>query len=343
MFALGGNVLVVDDGVGFTRDMAAKLAGRGYKADYSFSTTSAIDRLADNGIDLVILSCAGNVTCLEMVNQIRQVFKDIPIVSFEAPEQTRKCDYPDIPSTNVISLKDWNPDEAIDSVVRILEEIMRNSEIENQSGNLLFAKGKQVDVQLLGIHKSGILSSMILRRDERYLYLGEPRDFAGKTYDVIPRQSIKVGVSGRDAHYNFTSQAIQIIREPNIVIQIEKPVVIYRTQRRKHPRFPMRIPVRMATYSDDVDIESIEANGVTKDISRGGIRLVVDEYIEPGEAIMLDIPMPENKGYVAGLAFVLRSYKNTTQGESGYILACKFCKIDENIDELLTGQPVEHE
>ncbi len=336
MFALGGNILVVDEGAGFCRNLAAKLASRGYRADFSFNVPSAASRLAEGEIDLVVMSCAGESPCLQMIEQVKTLCLDIPVLAFEAPECGRKCICPSATQdVRIVGLGSWDIEEASKHVYECLEEVLKKAGSATIGSQLLFGLGKQVDVQILGMSRTGNMTSTIMQRDDRYLYLSPIKDSSNRICEVPLRASIRVGVAGKDAHYSFTSQVVDIIQEPVFMLQMGKPVVIYRTQRRKHPRFPMKLPIRMAAYCDESETDPIRIEGSTDDISRGGMRITIPEYVEPGEVIMVDVEGKPKTESVTGLAYVLRTVPNPSEQEGGYILSCRFSRIDDSIDTLL--------
>jgi len=336
MFALGGNILVVDEGAGFCRNLAAKLAGRGYRADFSFNVSSAASRLVEGEIDLVVMSCAGESPCLQMIEQVRTLCMDIPVLSFEAPECGRKCISPSgAQDVRIVALGSWDVEEASKHVYECLEDVLKKAGSATLGSQLLFGLGKHVDVQILGMNKAGNMTSTILQRDERYLYLSEIKDSSNRICEVPIRASVRVGVAGKDAHYSFTSQLVNIVDNPTFMLQMGKPVVIYRTQRRKHPRFPMKIPIRMAAYCDESETEPNRIEGTTEDISRGGMRVVSPEYVEPGEVIIVDMTSEPRTQGVTALAYVLRTVPNPAEQEGGFILSCRFSRVDESIDSLI--------
>ena len=338
MFALSGNILVIDEGAGFCRNLAAKLAGRGYRADFAFDIHSAENKIVSGQIDLVALSCAGKTSCKEMIEQIQKVRSDAHVITFEVPDGERKCGITETDGIRIVSLNAWDVQEATQYVCECLEDVMKKAGDATLGNQLLFGQGKQVDIQVLGVHQTSSITSVVLRRDDRFMYLSDIKDSAGRSVDIPIKASIKVGVAGNDALYSFTSQVVDILQESDTVLQIGKPVVIYRTQRRKHSRFPMKLPVRMAAYCDESENEPTCFNAVTEDISKEGLKIVVPEYVEPGEVIMVDLYNESKNHSVSGLAYVLRTTLNPAPEEGGYIVACRFSRVDADIEALLQSE-----
>lgn len=335
MFALGGNILVVDEGVGFCRSLAAKLGSKGYKAEFSFDVTSAVGRVNDGEIDLVVMSCAGETPCLELIEAVRNLTVDIPVLAFEAPECGRNCRVPDMQDVKIVTLGSWDVQEATQHVCECIEELLRKAGTAAMGNQLLFVPGKQVDVQIQGINQLGNLTSTILHRDDQYLYLSEIKDSAHRAVDIPPRASLKVGVAGKDAHYSFSSQVVTEMHEPDYMLQMGKPVVIYRTQRRKHPRFSVKLPVNVAVYGEEVETDSGKVAGTTQNISRGGMKITVPDYIAPGEAVMLNLMDQRENTTISGMAYVLKATPNPAEKEGGFVLSCRFSKVDDAIDVVL--------
>jgi c-di-GMP-binding flagellar brake protein YcgR len=86
-------------------------------------------------------------------------------------------------------------------------------------------------------------------------------------------------------------------------------------ERRNHPRIPLKIPVKYWLINDPKEIEMIstnkrhEQNTHTINVSLSGLYIVLDEKLNVGSIIRLDISIPDYSVSMAAFAEVVWSNK----------------------------------
>jgi c-di-GMP-binding flagellar brake protein YcgR len=199
---------------------------------------------------------------------------------------------------------------------------------------ILFAAGQPVTLEIHNGCGARLYMSQIQGKDDRTLSVFTPSN-AGQAVNVGPRTCVKVGLATSDAFYSFTTQVLKSSEEPEPVLVLEKPSVIYRVQRREHPRIPIRMPVRCASCSEDGSKTGKFASGETRDLSLGGACMVVPQEMLPGEMLHVEIRPKNSKDRVTAIARVMHSRANLSPESEGHIVGCKFVSTHGPIEKLL--------
>lgn len=136
-----------------------------------------------------------------------------------------------------------------------------------------------------------------------------------ETFDAVPEsplplspgQTVGVRLAGEDGLYRFRTRVVSAAAEPDGALCLAKPSVIHRLQRRRQPRIPLRAPVtlRIPPLTDEPTQEET-AQGIARDISLGGIGLILPCPIAPFAKVRLawTLPLPSpasGKMEVAGV------------------------------------------
>ena len=144
---------------------------------------------------------------------------------------------------------------------------------------------------------------------------------------------IVVFFTGNNAAYTFNSQVIDREKEKVPVLVIEPPDEINRIQRRDYFRLEVQVELQYRLLDEDgkpVEEDFIES--VTLDISAGGIRMVVDEYIQEDTLIEIYMDIPEIKD-IPVYGKVVNHYRNNTAKAVGI----KFTGISTGLrDEIMS-------
>jgi c-di-GMP-binding flagellar brake protein YcgR len=162
-------------------------------------------------------------------------------------------------------------------------------------------------------------------KDDRTLSVLLRHDIA----EIPPHSAVKCSLSAVDAHYSFTSHVLKALHEPKPIVVMDKPGVIYRIQRRAQNRNLTRVPA-VVSSPDDLSKSIL---GETRDLSIGGMSLIVPEEILPGDMLSVELRPKTAGDKVKATAQVLRS-KPSDEGK-GYLLGCRFTRADETLRKLL--------
>lgn len=326
-----GNVLVVDDEVNLCRILGAKLAKNGFSVIAVHDGQQAIDKVRESDFDVVLLDLIlPKVDGLAALVQIRALYNDLPVIVMTA------CESPDaFEKAKNIGVSGYiNKPFDLDSLVELVRHTSQTShkhENKRASGSsVLFAKDQPITLEIMNGKSSGVFRSRVHCKDEHTLSVHAPvKD--GRIVDVAARTPVRVGLAANEAHYSFNSYvlALQLTHMPLIVL--DKPNVIYRTQRRQSPRVKMEVDVRYGrVHSEDAPPGALAA-GRSCDISAGGMRILAKERFEPGDLIYLEAGSEGEFGPITAVAEVIRASESQ---ESSFDVSMKFKRLEGSLDQL---------
>ncbi|MGB9802486.1 response regulator [Desulfofundulus sp.] len=79
------HLLVVDDQAGVRRMLLEAFSGEGYEVDLAVSGAEALEKLAQGGIDLVLLDMKmPGMSGLDTLREIRRINQDVPVIVMTA-------------------------------------------------------------------------------------------------------------------------------------------------------------------------------------------------------------------------------------------------------------------
>ena len=146
---------------------------------------------------------------------------------------------------------------------------------------------------------------------DTFSIVGRPR--VETPIDFQPGLLLKITVLGEDGIYSFRSRIIRERTDKITLWDLKMPHTIHRIQRRKSPRLPLHLPVKIHSNEPMMDSKSRresptfeEISNTTSDLSMGGFALISNE-IMPLEA-NLDFDISTGDAIVAGSCKVLRSH-----------------------------------
>lgn len=328
-----GSVLVVDDEINLCRILGAKLAKSGYSVVAVHDGQQAIDKVRETSFDVVLLDLIlPKVDGLSALAEIRAFDRDLPVIVMTACESSESLDKARSHGVSAYVNKPFDLDSLVELVRSTSAGSIRREDKRSPNNTILFAKSQPVSLDILDGRTSGLFQSRIESRDDRTLSLLAPvREDC--VIEVAPRTPVRVGLAANDAHYSFNSYVLAIKTTDIPLIVIDKPGVIYRTQRRQSIRIPAMLDVRCGKIAnEDVSPESF-ADGRSCDISSSGIKIITTALFEPGDLVYLEADRSGTIGPITAIAEVMRSKPG--ESDSEFVVATRFKQVKGNLGSAL--------
>ncbi|MGC8861474.1 MAG: response regulator [Armatimonadota bacterium] len=327
-----GNVLVVDDEINLCRIIGAKLAKSGYSVTAVHDGAQAVEKVRESDFDVVLLDLIlPKMDGLAALAEIRNIRRSLPVIvmtacgNAEAAEQARNY------GISAYVNKPFDLDSLVALVSNMSQADNESADRPTSNSTVLFSRDQPVTIEIQNGPATGVYQSKICAKDEHTLTLLAPQGNHGDV-DIPSRALVRVGLGARDAYYSFCAQAVVSDQGSQRVLVLEKPGVIYRTQRRQHPRLGLQIPIRYAPGQEGAQHEALDFRpGETRDLSAGGACILVGERIEPGAILTIELRPGEEAEKIGAVARVLRA----TQADQGWLLGCQFVLADPSLHSLL--------
>lgn len=330
-----GSVLVVDDEINLCRILGAKLAKSGYNVVAVHDGLQAVEKVRESDFDVVLLDLIlPKMDGLTALSEIRNMRSSLPVIIMTACENAEALDQARSQGVSAYVNKPFDLDSLVALVIDTSRSNADNQDRHMPESTVLFVKDQPVTLEIQNGCGAKVYTSSICHKNDRTLSVASPVSKDG-VIEVAPRTSVRVGLAARDAFYSFSSYVIRSETDPEPALVLEKPGVIYRSQRREGNRLPLRIPVRYTAYNEDSAQPGSIKTGETRDISLGGAKILVSEEILPGEMLKVELHPKSREDVISALAQVLRSKRAEEPGEDGYILGCRFTSVDEQLRRLI--------
>ncbi|MGM0602302.1 MAG: flagellar brake protein [Bacillota bacterium] len=182
---------------------------------------------------------------------------------------------------------------------------------------------QKLEIEILtGLYKGKYLSKVADIKKGGILITGLYRE--GSPLPVRLKQNIEVYFTTERAAYKFKSRVKKRLKEPFPLLYIKKPDDITRIQRRDY--FRLEVSGKLDIYTSEEE-KLMEARLL--DISGGGIKIEVDEFVNKGEEIKVDLKNILKKKELIS-ASVVRSHK---KDHKSWELGIQFEDIRENVRE----------
>ncbi|MCS6775683.1 MAG: PilZ domain-containing protein [Chloroherpetonaceae bacterium] len=158
-------------------------------------------------------------------------------------------------------------------------------------------------------------------------------------------QRITVQFNGEDALYHFRSRMVRAYSAPLTRWELQKPAAIQRRQRRRYPRFPMRVPVQIrvpAEGSTPVSAPLILSEalpvweGETANIGLGGCAIVCSSALPAGTNVLFQCASGD-RTLIQGRGRILRSDPLPVSDAPQYLLAIQFDALSPGTRRALRG------
>ncbi len=329
-----GSVLVVDDEINLCRIIGAKLARSGYNVVAVHDGMQAVEKVRDSDFDVVLLDLIlPKMDGLRALAEIRSMRDALPVIVMTACESAEALEQARSYGVSAYVNKPFDLDSLVSLVTTTSRANGSCSGRKLGESTVLFASSQPVTIEIANGGGPRIYYTEIVAKDERTLTVIAPRGEQG-VVKVAPRSSVRIGLAAHDAHYSFTTQVVRVQEGDQPLLVLGKPSVIYRIQRRQHPRYAFRIPLRYR-LSDDDEAEQAFLDGETRDISLGGARINVRDEVSSGEVIRIELRPKTEDDKISATAQVLRATRADEPGDSGFYLGCRFILADPSLQTLL--------
>ena len=270
---------------------------------------------------------------LTALAKIRGMRGALPVIVMTACESAEALEQARAHGVSAYVNKPFDLDSLVTLVACTSQARATGTDRRLPESTILFGQGQPVTVEIQNGSGAKVYPSTICDKTDRTLSLEAPQ-VEGKVLSVPPRTSVRVALAGRDAHYSFISLVAASSSDTSPVLVLDKPRVIYRTQRREHQRAPISIPLKYARLLQD-KAELVFQSGRTQDLSLGGACIIVPEEVLPGEMLQVEIRPKSAKDALSLIAQVQRAKKHASDDDPDFILGCKFESPDERLRKLL--------
>jgi CheY-like chemotaxis protein len=331
-----GNVLVVDDEINLCRILGAKLTKSGYSVVAVHDGAQAVEKVRESDFDLVLLDLIlPKKDGLTALAEIRSMRSGLPVIVMTACENAEALAEAKHHGVSAYVNKPFD----LDTLVTLVNDTSGCKATGNTrkmpDSTVLFTPDQPITVEIQNGFRPQVYTTRIFDKDERTLSVVAPRSM-DKPLEVAPRTSVKVGLAARDAYYSFISHVLKSLKTPEPLLVLDKPSVIYRVQRREHPRYALSIPVDYARFYVENEDHCDFSPAQLLDISLGGMCMSVPEEIKAGDILKVVIRPKASAEQVSVVAQVLRSTRNEDMVEPQYIVGCKLTCDDDSIQSMLS-------
>jgi len=330
-----GSVLVVDDEVNLCRILGAKLARSGYDVVTVHDGAQAVEKIRESDFDVVLLDLIlPKMDGLRALAEIRGMRDALPVIVMTACESAEALEQAKTYGVAAYVNKPFDLDSLVSLVTNTSQAKSAHNGRRLPESTVLFASNQPVTIEIANGGGPRTYTTGIVDKDDRTLTVLAPRNDRGFVH-VAPRSNVRIGISARDAHYSFTTQVSRVDESEAPVLVLEKPSVVYRVQRREHPRHAFRIPLQYSLCGDNDSDDAPLADGETRDISLGGALINVPTEVPRGEIIHIELRPKSDEDRISATAQVLRTRPADEPGDSGFYLGCRFVIADPSLRKLL--------
>ena len=159
------------------------------------------------------------------------------------------------------------------------------------------------------------------------IVLGAPME-QGRLVPLPPGTKIRVSYYDDKATYSFDSAVIDRNMGTLLQISIDRPISIRRTQRRNFVRINTKLPVSYTIISDELPEAAYSQQGITLDVSGGGIRFQTSLFLPEGTVLELKIDV-QGLGQILALGKVVRTISSGGKDANSYLIGVQFMIIGE--------------
>lgn len=333
-----GNILVVDDEVNLCRIIGAKLAKSGYSVVAVHDGAQAVEKVRESEFDVVLLDLIlPKMDGLAALAEIRNIRSGLPVIVMTACENADAVEQARNYGVSAYVNKPFDLDCLVSLVSNTSPFKPEVRDRKPGDSTVLFSKDQPITLEVQNGYPGRTYPSRVCDKGEHTLTVLAPSGENGAV-SLHPRASVKVGLTARDAHYSFSTHVLTAVETPERVLVLDKPGVIYRVQRREHPRIPMTMPVGYALSSrDGSDVTSALKDAELVDLSRGGACIRVAEKIDPGAVLSIELRPQSEIDRVNAVAQVMRADLGEDADRDGWLLGCQFIIADPSLHKLVSG------
>jgi len=209
----------------------------------------------------------------------------------------------------------------------------------NWSGSVrtvLFNKNQPILLEVHDGEYAGQYQSRIEDKNDLTLTVLCPCD---KGMYMVPRAGtgLSIGFAGEDAFYSFETTVLVSRENQKPVIVVGKPAVIYRIQRRKHPRMLVRMPVDLALVDkdDNVGKPGPAFRVHTENVGAGGLKIVSNDKLPDGSEVDVQVSDIPGLGWLLGRGKITRARKVSLDDSYEWEYGIQFTKLNDDARQAL--------
>ncbi|HSV72343.1 MAG TPA: response regulator [Chthonomonadales bacterium] len=285
-------VLIVDDEPNFRAVLQAKLARTGFEVVAASDAASALERLAERSVDVILLDIRlPDMNGLAALPRLRALCPAAPAIAMTAYEEESLRQRALLAGADSILYKPFDLEALADRLRLLTGECTRYGVVQ---------AGQGISIRS---HRSRELAAAKVLRSWQDTFTVA----ASAPLDVIAGDSVEALIAGADALYRLDVAVVDASHAGRYVLTM--PVAIERLQRRAAPRAPLHVPCSLR--ADASGAPATEGRtGSTTDISTRGVALVAEGELSVGARASLAFSIPSRAGGLTRLlvdAVVVRS------------------------------------
>lgn len=332
------NILIADDEVNLCRILDAELKKAGYAVTAVHDGAQAVEQVRSYEFQAIILDVRMPILDgLSALREIRKVSKDIPVIMMTAYESHDTM----ASALSMGATACVNKPFDLESLVALVKATVDEDNGKKTPSwaasvrTVLFSRHQPIMLETHGGEYVGHYRSRIEDKDDQTLTVTCFTDDGSCVTSRIGTP-VSIGFAGEDAFYSFESTVLAV---RDSTMMIGKPAVIYRVQRRKHPRMPVQIPIALSLVETDEEstTESHRVTACTDNIGPGGLKVIIDSRLPAG--VELNINSSEIPGFDSLMVKgkVARVREVAVDGTIKWEHGIQFTKLDDETRRLLHG------
>jgi len=322
-----GSVLVVDDEVNLCRILGAKLSKNGYVVVAVHDGVQAVEKIREGKFDVVLLDLIlPKKDGLTALSEIRHLNRKVPIIIMTACESSETVEQAMSYGASAYVSKPFD----LDSLVTLVDATSKAECLHTKpehapqrtETSVLFTKDQPITIEIFNGASTGQYLSRIENRDDKTLSVCAPEK-DGRTIHIPTHTVVRIGMAANDAFYSFSTC---VASQKSSILVLEKPGVIYRTQRRRHERLATDVPLRFRPSNSDEVI-----TGTCRDYSLGGLCIIVDRELRSGTDVYIETDPILEVGIISGTGRVVRVRKLDNSGDQKFAIGLQFVQLDDDL------------
>lgn len=309
------------------------------------SVSSALQCVVQDTFDLILW----DMRLLDSVNQlprVRALCPDAALLLMTTDDRPKL--HPDYSLLDVCDtlIKPFNLETMVEKVQYALKEPCVNA---SHTHIELARVGQQICLRF----ENGVCNTRVLEyRQDSIVVVGSPRIEAPE--GIRPGLRVEAFIQGQDARYRFRTRILRLLSHPVPCWELQKPRVIQREQRRRHPRVSLRLPVNVEglTAVPKTGRANVSGSGrrrkregderavvnYTEDVSLGGFALRCDHSLPVGTEVDFVFRAGEaeslfGRGRIVRVEPVVEAFPVP---ESRYHLALQFTELESSSRRMLS-------
>lgn len=333
------SILIAEDEANLCKILDAEFRRAGFAVTYVHDGAQAVDRARSSEFSIIILDVRMPVLDgLSALREIRKFEKDVPVIMMTAYESHDSMASALSMGATACVNKPFDLESLVALVKATLDEGTGRGGV-NWSGSIrtvLFNRKQPILLEIFEGEYAGKYHCCIENKDDQTLTVSCPQNGL-ETIKLRPGTPVSVGFAGEDAFYSFETTVLAVREAELACMVVAKPAVIYRVQRRKHPRTLIRVPVKLAVVDKNSDGSGIDAvrEVWTENIGAGGLKVISDARLpDCAEVDVCAIGIPDI-GSLCGKGKIVRARETDNDGTRRWEYGIQFTKVDEDTRHVL--------